>query len=82
MGWNTKLTPLSTQLFWTNAIGQIDDIYNTWFYKRSFYISIYCWLYSLFLMVNRPYSFLDLLVYIPIQTCKIPYCMIEPYYNY
>ena len=45
-------------------------------------ISIYCWLYSLFLMVNRPYSFLDLLVYIPIQTCKIPYCMIEPYYNY
>ena len=38
MGWNTKLTPLSTQLFWTNAIGQIDDIYNTWFYCRSFYI--------------------------------------------
>ena len=37
MGWNTKLTPLSTQLFWTNAIGQIDDIYNTWFYCRSFY---------------------------------------------
>jgi hypothetical protein len=34
-------------------------------------------------MVNRPYSFLDLLVYIhiPIQSCKIPYCMIEPYYN-
>ena len=24
-------------LFWTNAIGQIDDIYNTWFYCRSFY---------------------------------------------
>ena len=35
MGWTYK--PLSSWYFWTNAIGQIDDIYNTWFYCRSFY---------------------------------------------
>ena len=32
-----QVTAKLLALFWTNAIGQIDGIYNTWFYCRSFY---------------------------------------------